>query len=252
MTSAGRSKRTAFSAYQQLWKATDWVFPPYCGGCGQGGSSWCLECQSKTSPIPEPVCNRCGLPITGSGECRKCRTNPPNFDSLRSFSEYTEPLRSAIIRMKTHPDYGLGLALSNHLITLYSRLVWEADLIVPVPISKDHSQQRGYNQTDLFAYPLALMLGFPYKSKAISRIRDTRSQVGLPATERALNVIGAFKADRSLVRGKRIIVVDDVATTGSSISACASALKDSGAVKVYGLTLARPILKDLHNLPADV
>jgi competence protein ComFC len=252
MSSAGLNVRTACSAYQVLWKVADWVFPPYCGGCGKSGSSWCPECQSKTSRIPEPVCKHCGLPTPGGKECDKCQKNPPSFDSLKAYSDYAEPLRSAIIRMKTHPDYGLGLALSNYLFDLYSRSDWEANLIIPVPISKEHSHTRGYNQTDLFAYPLALRLGIPFKSKAITRIRETRSQVGLSASERAQNVNGAFKAVPSLVQGKAILVVDDVATTGSSISACALALKDSGSGKVYGLTLARPILKDFHYLPTDV
>jgi ComF family protein len=138
------------------------------------------------------------------------------------------------------------------LIDLFSKLAWKVDLIVPLPISKGHLLQRGFNQTDLFAYPLSLSLGIPYQNKALKRIRETRSQVGLNAKERSENVSGAFKAETSHVMGKVVLVLDDVATTGSSISACANALKDAGAKRVYGLTLARPILKESQITPIDV
>ncbi len=142
--------------------------------------------------------------------------------------------------------------MSYHLIDLFSKLAWKVDLIIPLPISKGHFHQRGFNQTGLFAYPLSLSLGIPYHNTAVSRIRENRSQVGLTAIERSENVSGAFKAETSLVMGKAVLVLDDVATTGSSISACANALKDAGATRVYGLTLARPILKESQTTPNDV
>ena len=252
MVMAVSNRRTASSAYQLIWKVADWVFPPNCAGCGCSGFSWCPDCALKISPILEPVCTICGLPEPDKGICAKCRNSPPHFDSLRSCSDYAEPLRSAIIKLKDYPDYGLGLALSYHLIDLFSKLAWKVDLIVPLPISKGHLLQRGFNQTDLFAYPLSLSLGIPYQNKSVKRIRETRSQVGLNAKERSENVSGAFKAETSLVMGKVVLVLDDVATTGSSISACANALKDAGAKRVYGLTLARPILKESQITPIDV
>lgn len=252
MVLAVSNRRTASSAYQLIWKVADWVFPPYCAGCGKCGFSWCPDCAQKILPILEPVCTSCGLPITQKGICMKCQNSPPGFDSLRSCSEYAEPLRSAIIRLKVYPDYGLGLELSYHLIDLFSKLGWKVDLAIPLPISKDHFHQRGFNQTDLFAYPLSLNFAIPYQKNAVKRIRETRSQVGLSAKERSENVSGAFKAETSKVIGKAVLVIDDVATTGSSISACAIALKDAGATRVYGLTLARPILKESQITPIDV
>lgn len=252
MLSADFSRSAAFSAYKSVWSAADWVFPPSCAGCGKNGFCWCPECKSKISPMPSPVCKRCGLPVKYQSSCDRCINENPPYDFLRSYSEYTEPLRSAIIRMKEYPDYGLGLALSEYLQVLFSQLPWQVDLIVPVPINHQHSRQRGYNQTDLFAFPLALANNIPYSSKAVKRIRETRSQVGLSAAERATNVNGAFQADPALVYGKSILVVDDVATTGSSISACASALKVAGSLKVCGFTLSRPIFKDLIHIPADI
>ncbi len=252
MVTAGFSRRAASSAYQVIWKVADWAFPPVCAGCGTNGYSWCPDCAKKTSPIQEPVCSICGVPDQISGICRKCRKSTPFYDSLRSYSDYAEPLRSAIIRMKTYPDYGLGLALSYHLLDLFMKLSWNVDLIVPVPISKDHFDRRGFNQTDLFAYPLALSLGISYKKRAVTRIRETRSQVGLSATERVENVSGAFEAVASQVMAKTVLVVDDVATTGSSISSCANALKNAGATRVLGLSLARPLLKESQDFPIDV
>jgi predicted amidophosphoribosyltransferase len=102
-------------------------------------------------------------------------------------------------------------------------------------------RERGYNQVSFLALPLALALGIPYKPKGLTRIHETNTQVNLSASERLRNVMGAFIADSSIVENKTVLVIDDVATTGSTISACTEALVDAGAKEVYGLTLARAI-----------
>jgi ComF family protein len=164
---------------------------------------------------------------------------PVPFEQLRSWGIFIGPLREAIHRLKYKHDLGLGEALAKHLVNLFLTTGWNIDLISPVPLSRPRQSERGYNQATLLAFPLSLAVGISFNSRTVSRIRNTRSQVGLKAKERAENVRDAFLADSGLVKGKRILMVDDVTTTGATISACAKALKNAGARSVYGLTLAR-------------
>jgi competence protein ComFC len=252
MNLAGLRKCTAYSAYHTFWKTVDWIFPPECGGCGKVGSSWCPDCSGKIILLHDPVCLKCGLPIPKTGICSSCMRTAFPFETLRSISKYTEPMRSAIIRMKKHSDYGLGLSLSIYLVSMFHTLNWKIDAVVPVPINKSHLNKRGFNQTDLFAYPFSLAIDSPYRPKLISRIRETRSQVGLNALERHENVKGAFKADPAYASGKNVLIIDDVATTCSSISACSEALLSAGAKTVYGITLARPIVSNANIIPEGI
>jgi ComF family protein len=110
-----------------------------------------------------------------------------------------------------------------------------------VPLARGRQNERGYNQAGLIARPLSMALGLDYESKALVRRRETRSQVGLSRAERHANVRGAFEAARRRVSGRSILLLDDVATTGATLSACASALYSEGAGGVYAFTLARAL-----------
>jgi ComF family protein len=133
--------------------------------------------------------------------------------------------------------------LARPLITDLESFKWDVDVITPVPLGLARLVQRGYNQSALLARPLALALGVRYYPQSLRRSRETRSQVGLSAAQRKENVIGAFEARSDLVSGRNILVVDDVTTSGATLEACAVALFDAGALKVFGLTLARAVLK---------
>ncbi|MDD5371739.1 MAG: phosphoribosyltransferase family protein [Anaerolineaceae bacterium] len=135
----------------------------------------------------------------------------------------------------------MGEALSNALIQRLNEFGWWVDLVTPVPLSQGRYRERGYNQSALLAYPVALAHGIRYSSKALQRVRETASQINLTAEERHRNVLGAFAAESRIVAGKKVLVIDDVATTGATIGACAEALLKAGAVVVYGLTLARAV-----------
>jgi len=239
----------AYALYTSFWAAIDWLFPPTCGGCGETGTRWCAVCQRQVNQATSPICHICGDPQSnlpaGSSPagtallCNRCQASRPSYQLLRSYGIFQGPLREALHRMKYQKDLGLGEVLSKHLIELYNQLKWEIDLIAPVPLSAKRRRERGYNQAGLMGRPLAYAVQRPYRSDIIQRSRDTRSQVGLSAQERQQNVAGAFTAKAELVRGKVILIVDDVTTTGSTIHACAQALRDAGASAVYGLTLAR-------------
>jgi competence protein ComFC len=157
---------------------------------------------------------------------------------------YEGPLRNAVHGLKYKRNIGLAESLSTHLVEIYKTLGWKIDLVVPVPLSNRRRLERGYNQANLLAYPMALTCQLPYSNHAMNRVRETRSQVGLTTGERQLNVKDAFTADPTIVRGKSVLVIDDVATTGATQQACASALMGAGASTVYGLTLARAVF---HN-----
>ena len=115
----------------------------------------------------------------------------------------------------------------------------DVDLIVPVALGPKRLKERGYNQANLLASPCAIRLGVECNQRALRRIRETRSQVGLSIVQRQNNVSGAFIADSKEVGGKRVLLIDDVLTTGATLNACAEALKQAGAVQIFSLTLAR-------------
>jgi competence protein ComFC len=241
MREAGYRWRPAYYAYRFFWLAVDSLFPPACGGCGRRGQRWCRDCQDRITRIVSSVCPHCGEPTQNNQPCQRCRENPPAYLALRSYAEFNGPLREALHRLKYQHDLGLGEALGRLLVEPLCALGWNIDLIVPIPLGQKRMKERGYNQADLLAHPLALATGRPYSTHAVCRARETETQVGLGVQERRENVSGAFRGERQLVSGKTVLVIDDVATTGATISACAGALAAAGATGVYGLTLARAV-----------
>lgn len=188
------------------------------------------------------MCPHCGYsPV--QVVCENCRRHPlpAALHSLRSAAWFEGPLRRALHHLKYQRDIPLGDTLAEWLFALYRREGLAADLIAPVPLSQQRLRERGYNQADLLARPLAEWAGVPYAPRALTRSRHTLSQVGLSAAERRQNVAGAFVADRRQVAGRQVVIVDDVCTTGATLAACAEALQDAGAAGVWGLTLARAL-----------
>lgn len=179
--------------------------------------------------------------MSQAGVCGRCRETPPKYAALRSWAEFADPVRRALHELKYKKNVGLGEALSRAMIICLRSQNWEIDLVMPVPLGNQRAIERGYNQAALLARPLAFGLGLAYNPQALNRARETRSQVGLSATERRQNVDGAFVARPELVAGKNVLVVDDVTTTGSTLNACAEALSLAGARKTYGITLARAV-----------
>jgi ComF family protein len=127
------------------------------------------------------------------------------------------------------------------MISSLKKLNWSLDIITSVPLGLVRFKERGYNQATLLARPIALYLDMPFSTRVLNRTRDTRSQVGLTVSERHDNMVDAFHADSNLVCGKNILVVDDVATSGATLNACASALLHGGADNVYCFSLARAV-----------
>ncbi|HHY89636.1 MAG TPA: ComF family protein [Chloroflexi bacterium] len=248
---AGRREKLVFGLYRSFWAAADWVYPPACAGCGRPGARWCEACEAQTQLITGPVCPVCGLPARQESLCPRCRRRRPAFTALRSWARYSGPLREAVQRFKYRRDLGLAEPFAERLCRLYRSTGWAADLVTCVPLGRLRQRERGYNQAKELSYPFAAALGMPFAPQAITRFRETRSQVGLSAAERISNLEGAFRADSSLVSGKRVLVIDDVATTGATTHAAAQSLLAAGAVQVYALTLARAVRLADHSDPVS-
>jgi competence protein ComFC len=240
----------AYRAYQLIWEALDWLYPPNCGGCDQTGMRWCSECSRNTPEIEQPICPICGNPNFDEQPCRRCLESKPLYTTLRSQTIYKGPIREAIHRLKYRRDVGLGEALSRQMICNLKKLNWSLDIITSVPLGLVRLKERGYNQATLLARPIALCLQVPFSSRVLVRTRETRSQVGLTVTERQENMADAFWSNSIVINGKNILVVDDVATSGATLNACAKALLDEGASKVYGFSLARAIFTP--NMEIDI
>jgi ComF family protein len=158
---------------------------------------------------------------------------------MRSWLVFEGPIRHALHTLKYRRNVALGDVLAQHLVEYVDALGWSVDLVVPVPLGRRRMNERGYNQVGLVARPLAAIQGWRYSPQVLARVRETRSQVGLSATERRENVSGAFCANAALVSEKTILLMDDVATTGATLASCADVLQKAGAQTVYALTLAR-------------
>jgi competence protein ComFC len=143
--------------------------------------------------------------------------------------------------MKYRGNIGFGEAIALQMTDFVRSLQWPVEMMIPVPLGKKRLKERGYNQVGLVARPLAHQLGLRYEPAALWKTRETRSQVGLTVSQRSKNVKEAYQAAPHDVRQKSVLIMDDVATTGSTIIACTTALLAAGAQEVYVLTIARAL-----------
>jgi ComF family protein len=224
----------------------DLLFPPLCIGCERIGFHLCPTCAQQVPPVLPPICECCGQPQAEPGPlCRSCRQSHERpLQMVRAAAIFAEPLRSAIHRLKYGSRPELGKVLARYLIAVFDQGEWQVlapslDAIVPVPLHRQRLAERGYNQSALLAEALGSAVGFPVHPGWLERSHATRAQVGLSPQERQENVAGAFRADVA-VAGMRLLLVDDVFTTGATMSACALTALHAGAVAVYGLALAVP------------
>jgi competence protein ComFC len=240
--------RLAYHLYHLIWTSLDWLYPPTCGGCEQLGERWCQSCQQSVERMLGFICPICGQNQVDGKVCLRCLSTPPHYLALRSWAAFRGKIRNALHRLKYHRDVSLGEALSRPLFDYLQQLGWSIDLIVPVPLGVQRLTERGYNQAELLSRPLALASGVRFRTNALWRSRETRSQVGLSANLRRENVAQAFRAETKYVAGQNVLIVDDVTTSGATLDSCATALLDVGAQAVYGLTMARAILGSTDNL----
>jgi ComF family protein len=230
----------------------DFAFPPLCLSCRAATSeahSLCAPCWGKIVFFDGPVCTICGFPFeyeTGFGTlCGPCQARPPSFDKARAVMRYDDASKGPILALKRADRHDLVPAFARWLDRAGRDLLHEADIIVPVPLHRTRLWERRFNQAALVAQGLARLSGKPADPLVLTRARATRSQGDMPSAKaRRRNVLGAFRVDserRGVVRGRTVLLIDDVFTTGSTVEACARALKRAGASKVLVLTLARVV-----------
>ena len=235
-----------------LGSLADLLPPPVCIVCrtriGNHGLV-CGACFAEIDFIAAPLCERLGVPLpyeTGDGPnlSASAIANPPAYDRARAAARYSATMRDLIQSFK-YRDRHEGLPLFGRwLIKAGHELLADADLIVPVPLYRSRLWSRRFNQSALLAQEAGRLSGVPVDCFVLKRVRATASQVGLTAKQRKRNVAGAFKIDpagKERIRGKRVIVVDDVVTTGATVEACAKTLKRAGAAHVDVLALARTV-----------
>ena len=227
------------------------VLPPVCAGCGSVGHQFCDECQATVAWVVEPVCRRCGRPeISTASLCASCSLTPPPLELIRAATHHAKPVRKILHKMKYQGYFALARPLGELMVAAWPRWEHELDLVVPIPLHSQRKRERGYNQSELLSDVLEQELDLPSRPPALNRSRHTRPQLGLTANERRANVLDAFSANRAIVQGKRIMLVDDVFTTGSTLTAAAEALYQAGArsVTAYCLTTAAQITDDEADL----
>ncbi len=216
----------------------DLLFPRRCVGCRSLGTWLCLDCRQTIALIEPPFCPRCGRPSQSDRVCALCRHSPPSLAGIRSVGYHEGVLREAIHQFKYRDVRGLAEPLGELLAGYVLEHPLPADVVVPVPLHPARLADRGYNQSALLARELGRRVGLPVVEESLLRVRHTRQQVGLSAEERRENVAGAFACGDDRLAGRRVLLIDDVYTTGATLNACGEALADAGAASVWGLTLA--------------
>jgi len=228
----------------------DILYPPRCPACGVRTLevTFCDACRARISPAGSPMCDRCGLPYPGRGPdhpCRSCVERPPRFARARARVAYgpeaPSPLIQVLARLKYGRDVSLAPVLAKYLL---ERLPLEPahDLLVPVPLHRDRLRWRGFNQAMSLAKAVGRSHGIAVEPLVLQRTRATPPQVGLDAADRRRNVRGAFAVRQPyLARGRRVLLVDDVMTTGATAHECARVLRAAGAARVDVLVLARAL-----------
>ena len=229
---------------QAIQRLLDLLYPPRCAGCQRSGYVLCPSCLAQIPPMTG-VCQRCSGPLSAGNICASCRSAPLKLSGLRAVSAYQEPLRSYIHGLKYDGNTRLAQPLGSLLVTAYRASGIRADALVPVPLHSERERQRGYNHAALLARVCAAQVGAPLFENMLIRHRATLSQVGLQHWERQQNVQGAFSCSPAFaggqLRGRAILLIDDVSTTAATLEACAAPLFAAGAAAVFGLVLARPV-----------
>ncbi len=247
--------RGALAAARGVWAHTarlalDIALPTLCVSCREpvDGEGVCAECWAKLSFIAPPYCPRLGIPfVYDPGPellSMEAIANPPAYTRARAAVRYDDVARTLVHALKYQDRTDLAPAMGRWMARAGQELLGEADVLVPVPLHWRRGWSRRYNQSGALARVISRQTGVKLASEALRRVRATEQQIGLSRTQRASNVQGAFKVapERAAeIEGRRVVLVDDVLTSGATTDACARALLRAKAAQVDVLVFARVV-----------
>ena len=221
------------------------LYPNVCPICGKTlkiKELLCKSCDKQLEYIKEPICKKCGkqLEIDEQEYCGDCKKYMHVYDSGLGIFAYTDDIKKCIYDfkyndMKIYAKF-FGAKMAERSVDYIKH--WDVDVIIPVPVSKEKYVKRGYNQAELIAKELSKQCGVPMDNKVLYRKKNTKPQKEMKREARKKNLEKAFIISRNVVKYKKVILVDDIYTTGSTIDECALALKEAGVSKVYFLSLS--------------
>jgi ComF family protein len=252
-----RALRFARGAWSHAAKlALDVALPTLCVACREpvDGDGVCAKCWARLSFIAPPFCPRLGIPFVydpGPGMLSmEAIADPPAYARARAAVRYDDVARTLVHALKYQDRTDLAPAMGRWMARAGRELLEEADALVPVPLHWQRSWSRRYNQSGALARSIERQSGVRLVSEALRRVRPTAQQIGLSRSQRASNVQGAFKVAvdrRAEIAGRRVILIDDVLTSGATVDACARALLRARAASVDVLVFARVV--DTHKAP---
>jgi len=224
----------------------DFALPARCAGCAdviEEVGAFCPACWGQMEWLGNAGCQRCGLPLAGTevDHCARCLADPPKLDRMRAVVAYDEIPRSIVLRLKYGRKVALARTMARYMVPLKGD--WDSSaLIVPVPLHRWRLWGRGFNQSALVARELSQCWGLETDSRILRRYKRTQPLKGLNHTQRRKAVAGAFRANHADgIKGRTIVLIDDVLTSGSTAEACARVLRRAGAGRIELICWARVV-----------
>lgn len=231
-----------------LSRVVDFILPPRCVSCGKSATMLCADCLALIKFVEEPICDICGEPLVYKGLCARCLKQPLSILKIRAATYFGGSIPKIIHQLKYHNMFAVSETLGALMVQRWHIWFETMDIVIPIPLHPKRLKERGYNQSTLLARPLADYLQIPLNERIMQRTQYTQPQATLTAQERQANVQNAFQVSNSdELIDKHILLVDDVCTTGATLSAAAQILLNKGAATVSAYCLARASNKQIMN-----